>query len=468
MQHEDFTRLDCNMPLEYTYKLVRGKLPEKVLLEKERYWIPDLRLHPTLQFSIEKDGREICCIWDKKYGRFVTVTCRTNKETEAVVSKTIWFNKLQTIFYIPICVKLIGDPPNIQSISVDHINRNHSDNCLQNLRWATPTEQNMNRTINKRCEEMDDWLYEFENIVFDSIKELYNYCIKNNKLKNEISYDKFKIRVSRVHNNIKPTLSIYGLQITKKIKQNNILGLEIWKPILSKYKLKQFTIISNYGRLGRYYKDILIPRTPVIDKVGYRRIKLKELKSEIGMHALVYEHFTGDIPEGYIIDHIDENKSNNHISNLQIMTQSQNLKKTMSTVYTHKTIINIEAIDTLTNEIIRFPNKKQFFNHFNITIGYYDYHIYKSSDNTILLNNKMYRIKETVNTHINYRDHAKKTIHMIDKCNNILKSFDSITEVGLYYKDNKIHFCRSVFSTRINTNKEYNIPGVVWKSDEIS
>jgi hypothetical protein len=468
MTLEDFTGLACEVPLEYTYTLVRGKLPEKVLLEKGRYWIPDLRAHPTLQWSVEKDGREVCCIWDKKYGRFVSVTCRKNKETDEVVSKTIRFNNTQTIFYIPICVNVLGDPPNIKSISIDHINRNHSDNYLQNLRWATPTEQNMNRIYNKNYEELDDWLYEFENIIYNSIKELYDYSIINNKINSDITYDKFKTRVSRLHNNIKTIHTVYGLKIIKRIKENTVFGTELWKPILSKYKLKQFTIVSNYGRIGRYYKDILIPRTPVIDKLGYQRVKLKELKSTVGVHTLVYEHFIGDIPQGYIIDHIDENKSNNHISNLQIMTQSQNLKKTMSINHTHKSIINIEAIDTLTNEILTFPNKRQFFNHFNITIGYYDYHIYKSSDNIITLNNKLYKINEIANTNINYRDHAKKTIHMIDINNNIMKSFESITEVGVYYKDNKIHFCRSVFSMRINTNKEYNIPGVFWKSDEAS
>lgn len=461
---EDFTGLECTLPLDYTYKLVRGRLPEKVMLEEGRYWIPDLRLQPSFQFSIEKDGREICCIWDKKYGQYKNVCGRKNKQTNEIISKTIWFDKLQSTFYIPLCVKLIGEPPNIQSISIDHINRNQSDNCLQNLRWATPSEQNINRTINKRCEEMDDWIYEFEDKLYESITELYNYCINNNKISNDISYDKFKIRVSRMYNNIKPVLTIYGLQISKKIKHISIFGPELWKPILSKYKLKQFTIISNYGRFGRYYKNMLIPRTIRIDKMGYQRLKLKELNSAVGVHTIVYEHFIGGIPDGYIIDHIDENKANNHVSNLQCMTHAENVKKTMNTNQSHKTIINMEAIDTSTNEVLKFANKRQFYKHFNITVGYYDYHIYKSSDNTIILNNKTYKINEITNTTINYRDHGKKTIHMMDMNNNILKIFDSITKVGIYYKNNNIHFQRSVFSTRINTDKEYNIPGVIWKS----
>jgi hypothetical protein len=464
----DFTSIQCTLNLEYTYKLTRGKLPEKIVLEKDRYWIPDLRNYPLIQMSIEKDGREICCIWDKKYNRYINISCRKNKEANTSISKTIWFNKIHNIFYIPLCVKLLGDPPNIKSISIDHINRNNGDNYLQNLRWATPTEQNLNRTYIKKNEEMDDWVYEFENKIYNSIKELYDYCITNNILNQDISYAKFKMRVSRKHSNLKKVYTVYGLDINKKIKENTKYGPEIWKQILPKYKLKQFTLVSNYGRLGRYYKDILIPRTMIIDKMGYQRLKLKELKSAVGIHTLVYEHFLGNIQEGYIIDHIDENKSNNHISNLQIMTHSENLKKSMNTVHSHKSIVNIEATDILTNQIILFANKNQFYKHFNITAGYYKYNIYKSEDNTIVLNNKIYKIKEITNTSINYRDHAKKTIHMIDNNNKILKTFDSITEVGLYYKTNKIYFCRSVFSSRINQNKEYIIPGVFWKSDETS
>lgn len=464
----DFTTIPCTINLEYTYKLTRGKLPEKVLLEKDRYWIPDLRENPLIQMSIEKDGREICCIWDKKYNRYITISCRKNKESGFSISKTIRFNKIHNMFYIPLCVKLLGDPPNIKSISIDHININNCDNYLQNLRWATPTEQNLNRTYNKKNEEMDDWLYEFENKLYQSIKELYEYCIINNRLNRDIPYDKFKTRISRKHNNIKKIYSVYGLDINKKIKENTSYGSEIWKPILPKYKLKQFTIVSNYGRLGRYYNDILIPRTITIDKMGYQRLKLKELHSEVGIHTLVYMHFIGDIPKGYIIDHIDENKSNNHVSNLQIMTQSQNLKKSMNIVHTHKSIVNIEVTDTSNNKLLKFTNKTQFYKYFNITAGYYKYNIYKSNDNLIMLNNRLCKIKEITNTSINYRDHAKKTIHMIDNNNNIIKTFNSITEVGIYYKNNNIHFCRSVFSTRINQNKEYNIPNIFWKSETTS
>lgn len=63
--------------------------------------------------------------------------------------------------------------------------------------------------------------------------------------------------------------------------------------------------------------------------IGYKRIRLLKNKKRISkyIHRLVYQTFIGDIPKGYEINHIDHNKSNNHISNLEIVTHSENLHK---------------------------------------------------------------------------------------------------------------------------------------------
>lgn len=50
--------------------------------------------------------------------------------------------------------------------------------------------------------------------------------------------------------------------------------------------------------------------------VGPRKIRRQRL------HRYVWEKFNGPIPNGYIVHHIDHDKSNNTIDNLSIMTQS--------------------------------------------------------------------------------------------------------------------------------------------------
>lgn len=41
-------------------------------------------------------------------------------------------------------------------------------------------------------------------------------------------------------------------------------------------------------------------------------------------HIVVWEIHYGKVPAGFLIDHIDRNKSNNRIGNLRLVTHSQN------------------------------------------------------------------------------------------------------------------------------------------------
>ena len=72
-----------------------------------------------------------------------------------------------------------------------------------------------------------------------------------------------------------------------------------------------------------------------------RQIELKQSKSgnyyrvnmayginkKILIHRGVWEAFNGEIPEGMDVDHIDNNPANNALSNLQILSRKDNLKK---------------------------------------------------------------------------------------------------------------------------------------------
>lgn len=42
------------------------------------------------------------------------------------------------------------------------------------------------------------------------------------------------------------------------------------------------------------------------------------------VHRLVYETFVGEIPDGYEIDHINRNKTDNRLENLRLVTHKQN------------------------------------------------------------------------------------------------------------------------------------------------
>lgn len=58
---------------------------------------------------------------------------------------------------------------------------------------------------------------------------------------------------------------------------------------------------------------------------GYLRFSYKG--KWLAVHRVVYETFIGKIPQGLVIDHKDENKTNNSIYNLQLLTIGDNVRK---------------------------------------------------------------------------------------------------------------------------------------------
>lgn len=57
--------------------------------------------------------------------------------------------------------------------------------------------------------------------------------------------------------------------------------------------------------------------TVTICKNGKRKDRL--------VHRLVWEAFNGMVPNGYEVNHIDENKANNALSNLELLTHRENV-----------------------------------------------------------------------------------------------------------------------------------------------
>jgi hypothetical protein len=106
--------------------------------------------------------------------------------------------------------------------------------------------------------------------------------------------------------------------------------IEIWKTVEN----APAYAVSNFGRVKR-----VCPGTstqvgkilkPSRDKGGYLWVKLglgsKEAVYNVMIHRLVALIFLGSGPPGTEINHKDGNKTNNHISNLEWCTRSENIK----------------------------------------------------------------------------------------------------------------------------------------------
>jgi len=92
--------------------------------------------------------------------------------------------------------------------------------------------------------------------------------------------------------------------------------------------------VSNFGNIKslkrkRVLNDKIL--NPPINQKGYRLVNLNKngLKYKIEVHQLIAIAFLNHIPNGFkiVVDHIDNNRLNNRLDNLQLINQRENTSK---------------------------------------------------------------------------------------------------------------------------------------------
>lgn len=153
---------------------------------------------------------------------------------------------------------------------VDHKNGDRTNNTVSNLRWLNHLENNKNRNTKRDIKYPDFLESEINSEIWVDIPE-----------------NLFKVKDLKISN--------LG-RIKKPYKAKNNLGC---------YGSET---ITSYGASEKNYCEV---------KKNGRRFKL---------HRLVWECFKGPIPGGYQVNHKDNNKINNRLSNLELLTPSENIK----------------------------------------------------------------------------------------------------------------------------------------------
>lgn len=90
--------------------------------------------------------------------------------------------------------------------------------------------------------------------------------------------------------------------------------------------------VSNLGRVKSNYGKGRILKQTYNKYRGYLSVLLytKEYSKRVPVHTIVAEYFLDHKPNGVcgiVVDHIDNDKLNNKVSNLQIITQRENCSK---------------------------------------------------------------------------------------------------------------------------------------------
>jgi hypothetical protein len=167
--------------------------------------------------------------------------------------------------------------------TVNHKNHVRNDNRLENLEWATYSEQNVHSKL-----------------------ELYKDEYSNTSYQPEETPD------------------------------------DVWRPT-DNVKFH----VSNTGKIKNVVRNRM--KTITVDGRGYCTVHMSNKVFYI--HRLVAKAFVPNFSKDLVVNHIDGNKSNNHVSNLECVTQSQNIMHSYATnTYKNKkrtAVIQVDVNETV-------------------------------------------------------------------------------------------------------------------------
>lgn len=119
------------------------------------------------------------------------------------------------------------------------------------------------------------------------------------------------------------------MEIWKPVKEISVKGKEPFKPY--GYEVSNLGRVRSYKNKYGYGKRALLDSPTIVngrpDGVGYIQYIMSDIdgvRKNVRAHVLVAETFLGKRPEGMIICHEDDVKTNNKLSNLSFGTYKSN------------------------------------------------------------------------------------------------------------------------------------------------
>jgi hypothetical protein len=247
---------------------------------------------------------------------------------------------------------------------VNHKDKNGLNNNLNNLEWVNNRENSIHRSNGvKQTTNQNLEIYKIDKYT-DEIIEKYNSieeAAKSILCNTELKFSNVRSAISMVINN--KQITAYGYK-WKKVEQNN-LEYEEWREIIiNNEKIKDY-YVSSLGRFKNKKGVIMSNYKPHHSGYIYLRVNIQKY----ALHRLVAQTFIPNLENKPFVNHIDGNKLNNSVNNLEWCTCSENnlhnFKIGLNKGHTRKIIqYNLEM-----NEINRFNSIKEASKELNISLS---------------------------------------------------------------------------------------------------
>lgn len=214
--------------------------------------------------------------------------------------------------------------------TVNHIDRNRSNNHINNLEWSTMSEQNYHSALVAKKERpliykpvckidiITNNVIEEYNSISDAARWIIDNKLTEIKDKNRNNISIISSKICAVANNKRNKAYNFKWKYISKETENENEN-EIWKEIPFEITEKYDYFVSNLGRFKNNKNTII---SNYKHDSGYKRISINN--KNFLLHRLVALTFLENQENKEFVNHKDGNKLNNSLDNLEWATCLEN------------------------------------------------------------------------------------------------------------------------------------------------